>query len=83
MEYEKFRKYILKTSWCYDIDYPPYEELVREFRSIEDLDRVNHEIVYLLQLGFRVYCSDYVLDAYESVESDPEKNYDSIFVNHE
>ena len=61
LEYQKFRKYILKTDWSYGIDYPIFESLIMEFHNSEDLHEVTKKIVELLQLGFDVYSSHYEL----------------------
>lgn len=73
VEYEKFRKLILKTEWTYEIDYPIFEERVLEFHNVEDLERVNRTIVNLLQIGFDVYCCRYKLDTKEpiAIETSP------------
>jgi len=62
LQYEKFRKYVLKTSWTYDLDHPLFEELICEFHNYDDLDAINKRIFYLLQLGFDVYCCRYQMD---------------------
>ena len=62
IEYEKFRKYILKTNWAYACDYPLFEEQVMEFHNTEDLERIDRIIIGLLQIGFDVYCCRYKLD---------------------
>ena len=66
IEYEKFRKYVLKTGWTYDIGHPQYESLVKEFHSVDDVEKITKEIVRLLQLGFQVWTT-----SYELTEIDP------------
>lgn len=71
LEYEKFRKYILKTSWNYgDAAYPLWEEMPLAFHCIDDLNRINNLIIYLLQLKFEVYCCKYQMDVIMEEESD-------------
>ena len=60
-EYEKFRKYVLKTPWTYELDTPLWEEQVMEFHSAEDVEHIDRMIVQLLQMGFQVYCCRYEL----------------------
>lgn len=61
-EYEKFRKYILKTEWSYDLDYPMWEEIVVSFYSTDDICALDRKIVWLLQMGFEVYCCKFQLE---------------------
>ena len=70
-EYEKFRIYILKTKWSYDLDYPMFEELVMDFHNNDDLDRISRQVIYLLQLGFEVYCCRYKLEQTLAEEEHP------------
>ena len=70
-EYEKFRIYVLKTKWSYDLDYPLFEEMKMEFHCVDDLNHVNKQIVYLLQLGFEVYCCRYQMEQTLSEEEYP------------
>lgn len=66
VEYEKFRKYILKTGWSYDIGHPQYESLTVEFHNTEDVDRITRTVIQLLQQGFYVW-----MTSYELKETDP------------
>lgn len=70
-EYEKFRKYIIKTGWSYDLDYPMWEELVVDFHCIDDLNQANRQIINLLQMGFEVYCCRYQLEQHLAEEQYP------------
>ena len=70
-EYEKFRKYILKTEWSYDLDYPMWEELTLDFHNVDDLEKVNRHIIGLLQMGFEVYCCKYQLEQHLAAEEKP------------
>ena len=60
-EYQKFRKYILRTEWSYELDYPLFEELKFTFHNVDDLNDLNRYIVLLLQYGFEVYGCNYKL----------------------
>lgn len=60
-EYQKFRKYILKTDWSYGVEYPIFESIIMDFHNTDDLHNVTKQIVELLQLGFDVYTSHYEL----------------------
>jgi len=71
LEYERFRKYILKTEWGYELDYPIFEELKVAFHSIEDLNRISMRIVELLQMGFQVYCCRYQMETELAEEEHP------------
>ena len=74
-EYEKFRKYVLKTEWSYALDYPLFEEMVFKFSYSSDIDKINRMIVGLLQMGFDVYCCRYELNE-PSFISDSEETDD-------
>ena len=73
LEYEKFRKYILKTEWSYCLDYPPFEEIVVTFSNTEDFTNINKKLIYLLQLGFDVYCCRYQLEQSLAEHEHPEE----------
>lgn len=87
IDYEKFRKYILKTEWSYAVDYPLFEELVLPFHNTDDLTLIDRQIIGLLQMGFEVYCCRYQLEqtlAEEEhpTEEDPEEpDYGSIDIS--
>jgi len=70
-EYEKFRKYILKTQWSYDLDYPMWEELTLDFHCVDDVEQINKHIVGLLQMGFEVYCCKYQLEEHLASDQHP------------
>ena len=74
-EYEKFRKYVLKTEWSYALDYPLFEEMVFKFSYSSDIDKISRMIVGLLQMGFDVYCCRYELNE-PSFISDSEETGD-------
>ena len=65
IEYEKFRKYILKTDWEYQVDTPIFEERVMEFHNTEEFEAYNRLLIYLLQLGFDVYCCRFKMNRVE------------------
>ena len=67
-EYQKFRKYILKTGWEYDMGHPQYECMDREFHTCDDLVSINKEIIHLLQLGFDVWTCNYQLTDVDPAE---------------
>lgn len=66
IEYEKFRKYILKTEWAYQIDYPVFEEKVMVFHNTEEFEAYNRLVIYLLQLGFDVYSCRFQMNTIEA-----------------
>lgn len=68
IEYEKFRKYILKTGWAYDVGHPQYESLVVEFHSVEDVEHITRTIVQLLQQGFNIWLADFSLTEIDPAE---------------
>ena len=70
-EYVKFRTYILKTDWMPGDAYPTWEDLVIDFHSVEDLDRITRRIVQLLQMGFEVYSTRYKLESQLAEEEYP------------
>lgn len=70
-EYVKFRKYVLKTEWNPGDVYPQWEEIVKDFNCIEDLDRVTRIVVMLLQMGFEVYSTRYKLEKQLAEEEYP------------
>ena len=74
IEYEKFRKYILKTLWSYGDVYPTWEELTVDFHSVEDLEQVTRRVVELLQIGFEVYCCRYKLEEQLAEEEFPKED---------
>lgn len=67
-EYQKFRKYVLKTDWSYDFGHPQYECYTREFHTCDDLAEINKEIIRLLQLGFDVWTCNYQLTDVDPAE---------------
>ena len=70
-EYEKFRKYILKTEWSYALDYPMWEEMTVDFHCTDDVDLINRNVVRLLQMGFEVYCCRFQLEEHLAEEQHP------------
>ena len=76
-EYEKFRKYILKTDWNIGAgSYPSYEELKMTFSSMDDIAKITATIVLLLQMKFKVYCAQFKLEE-ELVETEHPTEDDS------
>lgn len=74
-EYEKFRKLVLKTEWSYELDYPMWEEIKKPFSCSDDIDEINRLVIYLLQMGFDVYCCRYSLKReveYPAIDTTPE-----------
>ncbi len=56
VEWQKWRKYILKTNWDFDDGMPPYlAHLNMYFNCYEDVEEITKQIVNLLQMGFDVY----------------------------
>lgn len=67
-EYQKFRKYILKTGWEYDMGHPQYECMDHEFHTCDDLVSIDKEVIQLLQLGFDVWTCNYQLTDVDPAE---------------
>lgn len=63
IEYEKFRKYIMRIPWSYEFEYPAYEEVVMTFQTVDDISRIDRQIVSLLESGYDVYCCRFALDS--------------------
>ena len=56
IQWQKYRKYILKTKWDFDGGSAPYvAQLPIQFACIDDIGHVIKTVVQLLQLGFDVY----------------------------
>ena len=75
-EYEKFRKYVLRTEWSYDLDFPLFEEIKKEFHNVEDINQISMQIVWLLQLGFQVQACRYQLESELAELEHPEEDTD-------
>ena len=73
-QYQKFRKYILKTDWSYDQGYPTWEELTVDFHCVDDVEQINKHIVGLLQMGFEVYCCRFQLEEHLAESEHPEED---------
>lgn len=59
-EYIKFCRYVLHTNWI--TDNSPYSAtLDLEFHDMDELYGIMRKIVYLLQLGFKVYSANWKL----------------------
>ena len=71
VDYEKFRKYILKTAWAYDLDYPMWEELTLDFHCTDDVNEITKHIIGLLQMGFEVYCCKFQLEQHLAEDQHP------------
>lgn len=78
-EYKKFRDYILKTPWRPGDVYPQWEEIVKDFNCIEDLDRVTRMVVMLLQMGFEVYSTRYKLEKQLAEEEHPREEEEEVY----
>ena len=62
-EWQKYRRYILKTDWDFDGSTGPRTAyLDRTFRCAEDLEKIAKEIANLMQIGFDVYSCHWTLD---------------------
>ena len=83
-EYEKFRKYILKTEWSYDLDYPMWEQIKMDFHNTDDVEAITRYIISLLQMGFEVYCCQYQMEEHLAAEEHPreedipEEDFDEV-----
>lgn len=56
LQWQKYRKYILKTGWDFDGGSNPYvAQLPIKFHTVDDIEFIVKKIVQLLQLGFDVY----------------------------
>ena len=69
-EYDKFRIYVLKTKWNMDV-HPCYQDIVIEFENSSDIDRINRQVIQLLQLGFEVYTCRFKLEQQLAEEEYP------------
>lgn len=68
VEYEKFRKYVLNTDWSYCLEYPMWEELKMDFHDLNDIQKIDKQIINLLQLGFEVCTCRYKLEEFDELE---------------
>lgn len=63
VQWQKYRKYILKTDWDFDAGSHPYVARLEErYCCVDDVDRIVKKIVQLLQLGFEVYSCKWELE---------------------
>ena len=63
VQWQKYRKYILKTDWEFDSGYHPYTATLElPFKSAQDVDYIAMRVVQLLQFGFDVYSCSWKLD---------------------
>ena len=63
VQWQKYRKYILKTDWDFDGGSHPYVATLEDrFKTVEDIERITKTIVMLLQLGFDVYSCKWELE---------------------
>lgn len=63
VQWQKYRKYILKTDWDFDAESHPYVARLEErYCCVDDIDRIVKKIVQLLQLGFEVYSCKWELE---------------------
>lgn len=63
VQWQKYRKYILKTDWEFDGGQNPYTAQLKEcFETVEDVENITKKIVELLQLGFDVYSCKWELE---------------------
>ena len=68
-EWQKWRKYILKTDWDFDGGAGPYvATLEMRFNCVDDIEKIVKQIVQLLQLNFEVYSCQWKLDEEDVVE---------------
>lgn len=62
VQWQKWRKYVLKTDWDFDGGSGPYiARLEEKFNCSEDVERITKRIVQLLELGFEVYSCQWKL----------------------
>lgn len=57
LQWQKYRKYVLKTNWDFDSGAnTPYTASIEErFNCIDDVEKIVKKIVFLMELGFDVY----------------------------
>lgn len=69
IQWQKYRKYILKTDWEFDGGDRPYvAQLEQRFSSTDDVNEIVRKIVQLLQLGFDVYSCKWQLLGQNEIE---------------
>lgn len=69
IQWQKYRKYILKTNWDFDGGSAPYvAELPIQFACIDDIEQILKKVVNLLQLGFDVYSCHWKLKRKEPTD---------------
>lgn len=69
LQWQKYRKYILKTNWDFDGgSAPSVAQLPIQFACIDDVERVLKTVIELLQLGFDVYSCQWNLERKESTD---------------
>lgn len=65
-EWQKWRKYVLKTDWDFnDSEYPETTSMIIRFANSEDIEAITRKIVGLLQMGFNVYSCNWGIDQAE------------------
>lgn len=61
-QWQKYRKYILKTDWDFDGGMMPYTAHLEErFSCMDDVEKITRQIVQLLQIGFDIYSCKWTL----------------------
>ena len=79
LQWQKWRKYVLKTDWEFDGGNGPYTAtLVEKFNCSDDIDHIVRRIVQLIEMGFDVYSCNWKLDhgdveEYEILNHDGER----------
>lgn len=69
IQWQKWRKYVLKTDWEFDGGDRPYvAQLEERFDCTADVDKIVRQIVQLLQLGFDVYSCHWQLLEQDTIE---------------
>lgn len=62
IQWQKYRRYILKTNWDFDGGMSPYTAHLEErFSCTDDVEKITKKIVQLLQMGFDIYSCKWTL----------------------
>ena len=63
IEWQKWRKYVLKTDWDFDGGSGPYiATMDMRFSCTDDVEKIVKTIVNLLQMGFDIYSAKWTLE---------------------
>lgn len=67
--WQRYRKYILKTTWEFDGGvHPSVAQIEEEFHTVSDLGFITQKIAYLLQLGFDVHTAKWELKNNQDIQ---------------